>query len=224
MSPSPAAARPLPGNFDPVASYYDRLSRWVFGDTLWQAKTRFLAQIPAGATIIMPGAGTAQELQVLQESGFTGTVYVIEASARMLQRAQKAQARLGQSALEIHWVWVHADKPLQYPPADVVITHFFMDLFAGELLQQQQQALHQALVTGGLWLWADFIPLDRTHKTWQRGLVWVMYRFFRLTCGIQAARLPQMPSWFGHNGYHRQAQDHWLRGMVEAGLWQKDAT
>src|SRR5690606_29926388 len=70
---------------------------------------------------------------------------------------------------------------------DVVITHYFLDLFPDERLREVCRTLDASLKAGGTWLVCDFVD---TGKPWHRFLLAVMYAFFRVTAGVVARRLP----------------------------------
>jgi ubiquinone/menaquinone biosynthesis C-methylase UbiE len=69
---------------------------------------------------------------------------------------------------------------------DAVITNFFLDLFS-DSLQQVIQKIKISLGREAVWIVTDFV--DRG-KFWHRLMLSVMYRFFRVTTGIEATRLP----------------------------------
>jgi hypothetical protein len=52
---------------------------------------------------------------------------------------------------------------------------------------------------GGIWLNTDFRP---TGKWWQAFLLRSMIVFFRLVCGIEAKKLPEIDRQFDQHQYH----------------------
>lgn len=215
------AKRGAKGNFDRLATIYDGLSTLVFGSMLDLAKTRFLSHIPRTARIIMPGAGTAKEMQILANLGFQGTLLLFETSAKMLQLAEKRYKRLVNPGFQIEYHLLPTNETPAYPPAEVILTHFFLDLFEAESLQAQLRALNHALIPGGQWLWADFWLPERSRPLLPQLLVSFMYGFFRLICGIEARKLPDMDNCFKQMGYRCHMRDQWGRGMIRAAIWEK---
>jgi spermidine synthase len=80
----------MAGNYDNSASFYDGLSRLVFGRTLIAAQVAFLSSIPKNAKVLIIGGGTGwilEEITRLYPSGLTITY--VEISANMMALSQK---------------------------------------------------------------------------------------------------------------------------------------
>ena len=75
------------------------------------------------------------------------------------------------------------------PPAnsyDVVITHFFLDLFNESALRILVDKIESQLTPGGQWLIADFV----NKRWWHAACLSLMYFFFFLTCSVKTRSLP----------------------------------
>ncbi|GAA4454689.1 hypothetical protein GCM10023189_21490 [Nibrella saemangeumensis] len=102
-------------------------------------------------------------------------------------------------------------------PVDVVITPFVLDLFTEERLADVIiPRLYQALKPGGLWLVSDFV---QTRNWWQQWLLNAMYRFFRLTAGIEARQWPDWPRLLQQAGLRPGEQQTMVGGQVTTGWW-----
>jgi hypothetical protein len=101
---------------------------------------------------------------------------------------------------------------------DVLLTFFFLDLFEPVRLRHLVERLHAARQPGAPWLLADFAP---PRNCWQRGLLRLMYGFFRLTTGISARRLPPIHAELSRLGLRPGNRAGFFAGMVEAVVWRQ---
>jgi len=174
--------------FNRIAPFYEGLAGLVFGQRLRKAQAAYLGLIPSQATILILGGGAGWLLRQVLDACDPQKVIYIDAAPTMIRLARQA---------------VRADPRVDFrvgnetaiapaDTADVVMTPFLLDLFAESRLRNRLiPKLLSALRPGGLWLGTDFLP---PKSPLQRGLLWAMYRFFRLTAGIEARRLP---NWSG---------------------------
>jgi tRNA (cmo5U34)-methyltransferase len=205
---------PLTG-YDGVAGYYDALSRLVFGPTLQQAQEAALAGLPAGAPrVLILGGGSGWVLTELLRRRPTATVLYLEASPRMLARAQ-AQLRQ-QAPAQLSQVEFRHGTQADLRPAetfDVLITFFVLDCLSAAEVGPALRRLNQARQPGAPWLLADFRPPQRW---WQHLLLRSMYLFFRLTTGLEARQLPLVQPALEALGLRVRQQATFLGGAVEA--------
>lgn len=206
--------------FDFIAPFYDTLARLVFGSTLRRAQQAALAGLPLGAPrVLIVGGGTGWILGDIWQRRPQAQVLYLEASTRMLaqalawqqrhqpQRAGQVMFRLGTEA---------ALAPTER--FDAVLTFFFLDLFAPPELERVVRRLHAARRPGAPWLLADFTPPTRW---WHRGLLAVMYRFFRLTTGISASALPPTQAVLAQVGLQPQRRQLFFDEMIEATVFRE---
>lgn len=211
-------------SFNLVAPFYDPLSSLVFGSSLYRSQLPYLALIPAGSRVLLIGGGSGRVLPALLRQTESGEILFLEASARMVARARQAVAGLpGAGRIEFR---VGTEEDLGPGERfDVVLTFFFLDLFAPHLLRQVCGRLYQALRPGGWWLASDFVP-PRGKGGRQLGaslLLAAMYGFFRLTCGISAASLPDWPALLAGYGLKQIKSSYFYRGLIGAAAYHKPA-
>ena len=119
--------------FDAITPVYDWLARFVFGKSIRNAQLKFLNKIPGGSNILILGGGTGWLLSKLLEVNPTCTVWYIEASQKMLKRAQKeVHVPPTTSVYYIHGTEEDIPLGMKY---NVVIANFFFDLFSPSSLQ-----------------------------------------------------------------------------------------
>ncbi|MFD0765484.1 class I SAM-dependent methyltransferase [Mucilaginibacter lutimaris] len=185
----------MPANYDNSASFYDRLSRLVFGKTLINAQVYLLPCIPKKSNILIVGGGTGwilEEISKIYPSGLNITY--VEISAKMMALSQKRNTGSNQVTF-INKSIQQAELSQDF---DVVITPFLFDNFTEDTLPGAFNPIHQALKPGGLWLYTDF---QLTGKWWQYAMLKSMLLFFKILCGVESWHLPDVAKQFNTNGY-----------------------
>lgn len=193
-------------NFDNVAWLYDPLVRVVFADRMRQSQVRFLESIAPGSTVLILGGGTGRILDELSVRTRNCTVYYVESSRVMLDRARKHGKGLDVRFIEGSWEHV-PDVAF-----DAVITHYFLDLFTNETLQRVCDAVGERLKRGGTWLVSDFVCL----RSWHGAMLWLMYRFFRILCAIEASKLPDWEGCLERTGFVLRSYDFFYGGFMKS--------
>ncbi|RYD89578.1 MAG: class I SAM-dependent methyltransferase [Sphingobacteriales bacterium] len=196
------------GNYDNAASFYDKLSRLVFGDALVKAQVYLLKHIPANGKILIVGGGTGwiiDKITRIHPSGLDITY--VEVSANMMALSQKRN--VGDNV--VHFV----NKPIQEVALsadfDIVITPFLLDNFTDENLPSVFNPIHHALRSGGLWLNTDF---QLTGKLWQAVILKSMLLFFKVLCGVESWRLPDAKVLFAGHGYSAEDEKSFFGEFV----------
>lgn len=167
--------------FDKLVPYYDKLAKLVFGSAIRKAQVSNLNLIQPQANVLVLGGGTGDWLNDLINNNPTCHVWYVEASSAMLKRAAINLQHSNQITF-IHGT--HNNIPDF--TFDVVITHFFVDMFNNQELKMLARQFKRILKKDGLWLVSDFVE----QKTWHKLLLWVMYLFFRSAGVIDAKALP----------------------------------
>ncbi len=157
--------------FNRIAPIYDRLATLVFGNAILQSQMENLELIPPHANVLVLGGGSGKWLNDLLVLNENCSVYFIEASSRMLERA-KNNSNYVDRVTFIHGT----QNDIPAIEFDVVITHFFLDMFSRAELEHFITQLKAILKPKGLWLVADFEETSLWHKI----LLNVMYSFFNL--------------------------------------------
>src|SRR5688572_27433406 len=114
-------------NFDSVASFYDRLSRLIFGNSILHAQTLYLPDIPTGANVLILGGGTGWLLCELLAKKPGCKIWYIEASEKMISLSKEATRDTSHRVTFIHGTEDRIPSGITF---HVVITHFYLDLFS----------------------------------------------------------------------------------------------
>ena len=202
-------------NFDGVAAIYDTLSNVVFGRSMVRAQTFYLRDIPSGAKVLIIGGGTGWLLNELLVVNSTCSVWYIEASAKMLDLTKE---RISKSSNVIHLI--HGTEN-SIPPDikfDAVITHFYLDLFPQTSCDQVIQKISRSMHAKSMWLVTDFINTT----WWQNILLAVMYKFFRVTCHIEASQLPEWQDLVKRNGFVEVKSELFFWKFIRSSLFASE--
>lgn len=216
---NPVLIKRKSGSFDFVAAFYDPLARLVFGSALQRAQQAALAYLPPGApSVLIVGGGTGWVLLETLKQRPAARILYLEASAVMLRKSQALMRR--QAPAYVAQVEFRLGTEADLPPGaqfDALITFFLLDLFTLPDLALLLQRLQAASRPGATWLVADFCPPE---VWWQRGLLTVMYTFFRLTANVKARHLPPWPEELARLRLIRVSQERFFSGMIEAAAFR----
>ncbi|MET1055767.1 MAG: class I SAM-dependent methyltransferase [Pedobacter sp.] len=217
----------MQNNYDPIARYYDVLSRLVYFRAQLKAQTSQLPLIPANSKILIAGGGTGwilEEISKLQPSGLDITY--VEISAKMLELSKKRNVR------DNMITYVHAaaedlnpailpKTPNLNAPYDVIITAFLFDNFSKDKISFVFNKFHNALRSEGLWLFSDFYYTEATGKRWQKYLLKAMYFFFRQISNIETSMLINTEHHFEERFYCPLQVKKYYGGFIKSIVYQK---
>ena len=205
-------------NFDRVAPYYRHLETLVFGHQLQEARVAFVRQIHSPRRVLVVGEGNGRFLAEFVRAHPQAEIDCIEPSARMI-----ALARERATSSKVHFI--HADlRNLQLERAtyDLVVTHFLLDCFDQSTLPAVIEKLSHAAAANAQWLIADFFEPPRGWKRFRaRGLIALMYRFFRLVARIEADCLVDYRPLLRRHGFVAQQARDSPDEMIRSELWER---
>ncbi|MBK5277499.1 MAG: class I SAM-dependent methyltransferase [Bacteroidia bacterium] len=171
-------------SFNSIARHYDKLSRLVFGESLMRAQLYFLNRIDPSSNVLVMGGGTGWWLKEFLLKRPECNVCYVEKSVEMLKLAkavcgddQRISYRLGTE-----------DSIIERNEFDAVITFCFLDVFSEVELGGVIEKIKLSAKADADWLVTDFINT----RIWHSILLFVMYRFFRVTTSL---KIQQLPNW-----------------------------
>lgn len=212
----PSYSYGMHANYDAVAGIYDLMARVVYGRALEQAQLHLVNNIPPGAKVLIVGGGTGWILEALARRYSSGLQIVyVEVSGSMLSRARKRT--IGQN--QVAFIGQAIQNVVLETDFDVIITPFVLDNFTDSTLAQVFQKLDQHLRKKGLWLFADF-QLNES-KPYQKILLESMYLLFRITCKLEAKRLPDTARLFAAYEYRAISQQFFYSDFITSVTYQK---
>jgi ubiquinone/menaquinone biosynthesis C-methylase UbiE len=205
-------------NFDAVARHYSLLEHLAFGRYLERCRTALLPMLDAPRKALFIGEGDGRFLQRFAQAFPETEVDVIEASARMIQIAERRsnirQVRFSRADV--------LTEPLDAAKYDLIVTHFFVDTLTDAQLHSLVERLRRAATSEAHWLISEF-QICR-EPVWARYLsrccIAVMYAFFRLTAGLKVSIIPDYEAAFTRAGMQRRTKVTSLGGFLTAELWR----
>lgn len=211
-------------SFDTLAPWYRTLEWIAFGDDLQRCRIACLTEVVAPRHALIVGEGNGRFLCELLRAHPSVEVDCVDASQRMLQLARERLEREWPDCLE-HVRFLQHDLISWTPPAhhyDLVVTHFFLDCFAEAQLAAIIRKLEQATTDRACWLLADlYVPPKGFARFRARAWLAVMYRFFRLTAGIDARQLIDPTPFLRDAGFALARQDSFRKGMLKSEIWTR---
>jgi tRNA (cmo5U34)-methyltransferase len=209
-------------NFDHIAPYYNLLAKLVFGNSIHKAQLQFLDEIAPNSDVLVIGGGSGKFLRDLLLRCKVRRILYVESSAEMIRASKKAISGIKQSACVEFLTGTEADIPAD-TFFDVVITHCFLNVFHGEELRNLVKELLAHLKPGGLWLFSDFrISSHWFHRIWQRGLISLMYCFFRVTAGLKNKTLENFDKLLGSMKLIKLEEKFFHGGMINSVCYRKE--
>jgi len=206
----------MAGNFDRIAWGYDSMVKLVFGKTIRRAQTQMLQAIPPGSRVLIVGGGTGwilEELSVVHGTGLRITY--VDSSAKMISLAKKRYAANNR----VKFVNESILTTNLYGTYNVVITPFIFDVFSGHNAKKVFERINLHVKDSSLWLYSDFYSKDGI-SLGQKMLLSIMYIFFRLLCGIEAKKLPDMDRHFKEHGYRLALEKNFLGNFITSRVYQ----
>ena len=205
----------MPANYDNTASFYDFLSRLVFGKAQVYAQLYLLPYIKADNKVLIVGGGTGWILEEISKRYPSGLeITYIEVSEPMMALSKKRNT--GSNKIEF------IQKPIEEvdlsPSYDVVINAFLFDNFSQATAAKVFNQLNNALNKGGRWLFTDF---QLSGKWWQKPLLKMMYLFFSIIGHMETRNLPDTNSYFEEHGYTKIAEKFFFGNFITSVAYQK---
>lgn len=205
--------------FTVLAPVYDGLASLFFGKAIHLAQTQNAIQLPQYKSILILGGGTGKSLIPLLNQQNQAKITFLDLSAGMLKKAQKRIARHP----EVHNVtFVQADFATWQTDGqfDIVLTHFFLDLFDGEELERVLAKISGILKPDGTWWVADFRQPQKGGRAGRaRWLIPLMYRFFRFFCKIPAKHLENYPLLLKQRGFTQNHERRYAGEMIFSAIY-----
>jgi ubiquinone/menaquinone biosynthesis C-methylase UbiE len=198
-------------NYDPIARWYDPLSRLVFGQAQVRAQTVLLSFISRGSRILIVGGGTGW---ILEEIGKCcppeQDITYVESSSEMIRLSLRRHT----APNRVSWACAAVEDFSLTEKYDVIFTPFLFNNFKTEKAVAVFSKLDNCLREGGRWLFVDFDDTGSKGRWWKKGLLSVIYMFFHVVCRVEASRMPDMPTLFRRGGYREWfASGEWKEYM-----------
>lgn len=197
--------------FNKLAPFYNTLSRIVFLNSLEKSQKHFLSHISATDNVLILGGGSGNFLKALLQKHPGLHIDYIDISPVMLKLAQeKARNATSVNFLE------GTELSIPETTYSVVITNFYLDVFSEATLKQIILKIKKHIQPHTKWVVTDFVKC----RFWQRIILWLMYRFFRLFTGIEANTLPDWRKILNQTGFEEMDSAKFYGGFIKSSLFK----
>lgn len=207
-------------NFDRIAFLYDRLAKLIFSSSIKNAQLVHLDVIPDKGKVLIIGGGTGWILNEIFKKKLDVHITYIELSQKMLHSSKRSVSKSKVS--QVHFI--HGDEEslkLLKSQFDVIITNFFLDVFQEKRLLKVMYDLKLLLNQDGFWINTDFVKhYDSGYNFWKRGLIKIMYIFFRILCNVEGSRLLNFKEYFSTLELNHMDNQRFFYDMIHADLYK----
>lgn len=207
-------------NFDRVAPCYQIMERVAAGGRLRKCRVEFLDRIPEPQRVLLLGEGRGMFLAECLKRFPEARFMVVDSSRVMLAHAREMVAERDLPRV----VFQHADVVDWQPPNgefDLLVTHFFLDCFSPQTLAAIIPKLGAAASQDARWLVSDFqIANGRFASIRSRWILWLLYRFFRISCKLEALSLTPPEPFLLEAGFRLEARREFDWGLLKSECWR----
>ena len=198
--------------FDRIACIYDSLAWIFFGNKIRLAQLHHLHLVKTNDEVLILGGGTGWIALEILNAIPSARITFVDSSKRMIELARKKTK--GHVVDFIHGT----EESVTKRNFDVILTPFYLDLFPQKKLEQVVSSLITQLRSGGFWIATDFVNESWWHKIYLS----VMYKFFRITCSIEASRLPIWRNALVREGLALEDEARFYKGFIAAQVWRRE--
>jgi len=199
--------------FHLLAPVYDALAGVVFGQNIDRSQAHFFEKVKNIASVLVVGGGTGRFLPEFFRLHPTSKVVFVEKSAAMMSKAQAKADKIVRFVETDFLIYQSTEK------YDLVLLPFFLDMFTNESVEIIVGKLDALSESNTRVIVTDFVIQSR--PGWKSWLLKSMYLFFRLTCDIEAGRLPNWEQAFAKRGWNIKQSAAYCNGMIGTHLLVK---
>ncbi|WOK05935.1 class I SAM-dependent methyltransferase [Imperialibacter roseus] len=198
----------MANGFNLLAPVYDPLARLVFGKCIDRSQCDFFGRAVSVKSTLVAGGGTGRFFEEYFKQHPDSQLAFIEKSAGMIAKARSRTM----PGMNIGFVRSDFLTYSETDPYDLVLLPFFLDMFSDESVEGIVKSVSQVSKPNTLLIVTDFVKQEK--RGWKSLLIRGMYLFFRLTCDIEAHRLPNWQEAFARAGWNIKESATYCRGMI----------
>jgi cyclopropane fatty-acyl-phospholipid synthase-like methyltransferase len=207
-------------NFDRLAPFYQTMECLAAGRKLRRCREAFLGEIQEPQRVLSAGEGRGGFLRECLKRFPNAHFTVVDSSQAMLDFARM---RLDHVDLK-RVLFVHADL-LDWSCDecfDLIATHFFLDCFEPETLAAIVNKLAGMAADDATWLLSDFqVANGRFAALRSRWILWLLYRFFRTFCKLEADSLTAPDPFLAEAGFRLVKRLEYDCGLLKSECWRR---
>lgn len=212
--------------FEPIAPYYDYLVQCTSGRLLSQQACSLFSELKTTTNVLVIGDGSGKITEQLLTEHSVAHLYYVEISPTLVSQAKRRLNKFVTATTQIDFIQQDIfETELPFQKIDIVLTPYFLDLWNDHQLDVLIRKIAMTLKENGLWYVADFNS-DIYHNKGilnflQRGLLRMLYLFFRWTVKLTTTRLPDIGLGFRNNGFIVMNQKCRGKGLLVTMVWKK---
>lgn len=207
-------------NFDRLAPFYQNMEWLAAGRKLRRCREAFLGEIPEPQRFLLAGEGRGGFLRECLKRYPDARFTVVDSSRAMLDLAKQ---RLNEMDLK-RVLFVHADL-VEWTcdeRFDGIATHFFLDCFSPQTLDAIVAKLASLATDDAVWLLSDFqVANKRFASIRSRCILWILYRFFRVSCKLEADSLTAAGPFLTGAGFRLEERREFDWGLLKSECWRR---
>jgi SAM-dependent methyltransferase len=206
-------------NFDNLARVYRWMEYLSFGPLLMRCREEFLPQMTSARRGLILGDGDGRFTARLLRANKNIQVDAVDASPTMLRALVQAA---GENAARIQ---THCADLSRWQPIDAkydqVVSHFVLDCFSTEEVQELVKRLLPVLEKNTLWVVSEFaIPEAIMARIFARILVGFLYLTFGMLTGLVVRELPDHAVVLRAMGFELLRLKTRYFGVLRSELWR----
>ena len=200
---------------------------WLLaGQILQRCRTAFLEEVANARSALVLGVGRGRFLSEFLSANRTAAVTCVDSSLKMLRGCKQSVIRSGADPSRVCFLLadvLNRDEAIwSRGPFNLVVTHFFLDCFRADQLATLIPAIGHLTSPKARWLLSDFRVPEEGFWRWRARIVlWLAYRFFRLSTRLPARSLVNPTPFLRNIGFELRHQKLSQRGLLHSDLWEK---
>lgn len=209
-------------NCDRIAPWYRWLEYSAFGSALQNRRREYLDEVAGARRVLILGDGDGRFTAEFLHRNRLASAESIDSSAGMLHLARKRVRRSAGNEERVRFHQGDARTVELHGRYDLIVTHFFLDCFRPDELEQLTARMAAVTSPGALWLVSEFhVPASGIRRLAARLLTGAMYLFFRATTGLTTSSLPDYSKILAANEFFRVKQRSVWGGFLVSELWER---
>ena len=189
----------------------------MFQGSLHSSQIHFLDKLPKLSKALVLGGGTGKFLVALLLSDKVERVVYVDISPGMISKAKDKIQKLNlEDKVDFICGGLESIPADQY---DLICTHYFLDCFGSEQIEEVIQHLKKSLAEDGIWHLTDFY-LDSESSFLRKKFVAFLYFFFRLSCGLNVDKLANFKKIFKEVEFKEIEESFFRRRAFRTALYK----
>ena len=213
-------------SYSRIARFYKLIETVTIGRPLLDARLAHLQRLSEGPVIqhaLLVGEGNGSFLLPFARQFPDTQITVLDESPEMLWGAQARLEAAGIDSARI--TFRQADMTIEQLPEghyDLIVTLFFFDNFAADMVRGIVPVLERASTPSAQWLLSDFqVPVSGWRRVRARIWLYILYAFFRCVTGIPARCVPPSEAILATTSFKQVARETYSAEMLYSTLYRR---